>query len=167
MDGRSDQESVVRTEQSGIAKEHPSKGSRDDNESSIIAAICLGERSLFHDLIRPHEKAAYRVAYYLLRDEADAEDAVLHAFVSAFRELGTFRMGSSFSAWLMSIVLSQVETQLRKNNRMHIYSSGTPRLGKASSIIPTEVEGQTARMVLKETFQTDLCPQQAIPKIVT
>jgi RNA polymerase sigma-70 factor (ECF subfamily) len=98
----------------GMSKQPQSQRSINHDESSLIAAILRGDRGLFHDLIRPYESSVYIMAFYLLRDEADAEDAALKAFLNAFYDLSTFHVESSFSTWLMSIVLNQVRIQLRK-----------------------------------------------------
>src|SRR5580698_3141068 len=104
------------------------------DEPSIIAAIRHGDRGLFHDLIRPYENSAYMMAFQLLRDEADAEDAVLRAFLRAFQDLGTFRTESSFSRWLKSILLNEVITQLRKKKGIQTDSIDAESEGEAPSI---------------------------------
>jgi RNA polymerase sigma-70 factor, ECF subfamily len=46
----------------------------------------------------------YRVAFRMLRSEADAQDATQEAFVRAWRGLGRFRGDSTLSTWLHRIV---------------------------------------------------------------
>jgi RNA polymerase sigma factor (sigma-70 family) len=128
-----------------MSKQPQSQRNINRDESSIIAAILRGDRWLFHDLIRPYEKSAYRLVFYLLGDETDAEDTVLRAFLRVFQDLGTFRIGSSFSAWLTSIVFDEVRTQLRKKKSLHTDSSDAKRVGKKPSIMPTELEGLLRR----------------------
>ena len=51
----------------------------------------------------PHLGAAYTLARYLLREPADAEDAVQEAYLKALRHFGGFR-GENARAWLLTIV---------------------------------------------------------------
>jgi RNA polymerase sigma-70 factor, ECF subfamily len=51
----------------------------------------------------PHLGAAFTLARYLLRESADAEDAVQEAYLQALRHFGGFR-GENARAWLLTIV---------------------------------------------------------------
>jgi RNA polymerase sigma-70 factor (ECF subfamily) len=51
----------------------------------------------------PHLGAAYTLARYLLRESADAEDAVQEAYLQALRHFAGFR-GENARAWLLTIV---------------------------------------------------------------
>lgn len=53
----------------------------------------------------------------LLRNEADAEDAVQDALLSALTHLNQFRGEAQFSTWLTTIVINCVRMQLRKRLR--------------------------------------------------
>jgi RNA polymerase sigma-70 factor (ECF subfamily) len=83
----------------------------------LIVAICGGEKELFHDLIRPYQQIVYRMAFSLLRNEADAEDVAQEACVKAYLNLNHFRMESGFSTWLIAIVLNEARGLIRKRKR--------------------------------------------------
>ena len=51
----------------------------------------------------PHLDAAYSLAFWLMRDRADAEDVVQDAYVRALRGFDGFR-GESMRPWLLAIV---------------------------------------------------------------
>jgi RNA polymerase sigma-70 factor (ECF subfamily) len=51
----------------------------------------------------PHLGAAFTLARYLLRETADAEDAVQEAYLQALRHFAGFR-GENARAWLLTIV---------------------------------------------------------------
>ena len=57
----------------------------------------------FEQQMLPHLGAAFTLARYLLRDAADAEDAVQEAYLQALRHFGGFR-GENARAWLLTIV---------------------------------------------------------------
>ena len=86
------------------------------NELELIHAILEGDRDLFHELIRPHERTVYLTAFSLLRDEADAEDVAQEAILKAYRALATFRGASRFGTWLVSIVYNEARGRLRKKS---------------------------------------------------
>jgi RNA polymerase sigma-70 factor, ECF subfamily len=57
----------------------------------------------FEQQMLPHLGAAFTLARYLLREPADAEDAVQEAYLQALRHFGGFR-GENARAWLLTIV---------------------------------------------------------------
>lgn len=71
----------------------------------------------------------YRRAYRLLRNKADAEDAVQDALLAAFKHLSQFRGDAQLSTWLTAIVINCVRMQLRKRSR-HIHISLESRIGE-------------------------------------
>lgn len=83
-------------------------------ETEMISRILTGERELFYDLIRPHERAAFMTAFSVLKSEADAEEIVQEATLKAYRALGDFRGDSKFSTWLIKIVLNEARMKLRR-----------------------------------------------------
>jgi len=57
------------------------------DEEAMIALICEGERAHFHELIRPYTRIMFAAAQAVLRNPADAEDAVQEAALKAFLHL--------------------------------------------------------------------------------
>ena len=64
-------------------------------------------------LAAAHQAAALRLAFSILHDEADAEDVLQEATVSAYLKYGSFR-GSSFRAWFLTIVRNRCFDELRR-----------------------------------------------------
>jgi RNA polymerase sigma-70 factor (ECF subfamily) len=62
--------------------------------------------------VRQHEELAFRVAYLVVRDAAEAEDVAQEAFVRAYGSLGRFDARRPFRPWLLRIV-----TNLAINSR--------------------------------------------------
>ena len=80
----------------------------------MISRILAGERELFYDLVRPHERAAFMTAFSVLKSEADAEEVVQDAALKAYRALGGFRGDAKFSTWLIKITLNEARMKLRR-----------------------------------------------------
>jgi RNA polymerase sigma-70 factor (ECF subfamily) len=81
---------------------------------ATIARILGGDSQLFHELIRPLERAVYVTLFMLLRNESDAEDAAQEAFIKAYRNLHSFRGEARFSTWVLSIARNEGLAWLRK-----------------------------------------------------
>lgn len=94
----------------------------NSDELDLISRILNGEESLFHELIRPCERAAYLTALSVLKNEADAEDAAQEAIIKAYRALPNFRGDAKFKTWLLSIVFNEARGRLRQVNRVGLES---------------------------------------------
>ena len=57
----------------------------------------------FEQMAIPHMTAAYSLAFWLMRDRADAEDVVQDAYIRALRAFDSFR-GEDIRPWLLAIV---------------------------------------------------------------
>jgi RNA polymerase sigma factor (sigma-70 family) len=64
-----------------------------------------------------HQGIAFRTAYLVTRNVADAEDAAQDGFVKAYRALGRFRRGAPFRPWLLRIVGNEARNRGRSANR--------------------------------------------------
>ena len=59
----------------------------------------------------------FRTARAILRDDAEAEDALQEAYIQAYRSLATFRGDAQLSTWLARIVANEALQRLRKQTR--------------------------------------------------
>ena len=87
-----------------------------EHEAALIERIQRGERELFYELIQPYEKRVFVIAFTILRNEADAEDAAQDAFLKAFKYLAQFRFESRFSTWLIQVAINEARSRLRKSH---------------------------------------------------
>jgi len=74
------------------------------------------EASSFEETMIPHLNAAYNLARWLLRHDADAEDAVQDAYLRAYRAFAGFRGGNGRS-WILTIVRNVCYSRLRRTLR--------------------------------------------------
>jgi len=96
----------------GVARSDPGH----EHEAALIGRIQSGERELFYELIRPYERRVFAIAFTVLRNEQDAEDAAQDAFLKAFKYLGQFRSESRFSTWLIQVAINEARLRLRKSH---------------------------------------------------
>jgi RNA polymerase sigma-70 factor (ECF subfamily) len=66
----------------------------------------------------------YRVALRRVGNEADAEDALQDAFLSAFRHLHQFQGRAKMSTWLTAIVINSARSVVRRRPRFLTAMSG-------------------------------------------
>ncbi|MBZ5647649.1 MAG: sigma-70 family RNA polymerase sigma factor [Acidobacteriia bacterium] len=111
----------------------------DQAEARLIARIKSGERELFYQLIQPHERTVYLVAYSVLKNEADAEDVAQEAILKAFRALKDFRGESRFHHWLVKIALNEARMRYRKRLAEHLESLDDEREGEDSGYTPLQI----------------------------
>jgi RNA polymerase sigma-70 factor, ECF subfamily len=86
-------------------------------DSELIARILSGDMRALEALMRLHNRTLYRTARAILRDEAEAEDAVQEAYLQAYRALGTFRGESKLSTWLVRITANEALMRRRRKVR--------------------------------------------------
>lgn len=61
------------------------------SEEEMIARICGGEKTLFHELIRPYTRIMFGYADTILRNPSDSEEAVQEAALKVFLNLSNGR----------------------------------------------------------------------------
>jgi RNA polymerase sigma-70 factor, ECF subfamily len=71
------------------------------------------KRIRFERLVLPHADAAYSLAIWLMRSEAQAEEAVQEAYLRAFRFFEALR-GEDARPWLLGIVRNTCYTMLKR-----------------------------------------------------
>jgi RNA polymerase sigma-70 factor (ECF subfamily) len=65
--------------------------------------VLAGDREAFRRLVERESVALVRACHRILGDRADAEDAAQVAFVTAYRQLASWRGDGPFGTWLMRI----------------------------------------------------------------
>ena len=73
------------------------------SESQEIDLARQGDEAAWERLIRLHQEPVFRLAYLLLGDPADAEDAAQETFIRAYRALDRFDASRPLRPWLLQI----------------------------------------------------------------
>jgi RNA polymerase sigma-70 factor (ECF subfamily) len=90
---------------------------RPPDDGELARRIAQRDEHAFEVMMRRHNRMLYRVARSILKDEAEAEDAVQEAYLAAYRNIGRFRGGSTLSTWLARIVINEAYGRLRNQKR--------------------------------------------------
>jgi RNA polymerase sigma-70 factor (ECF subfamily) len=90
----------------------------NETDAALRQRVVDGEQAAFADLMRRYNRRLYRVARSILRDDAEAEDALQDAYIQAYRALPDFRGESSLATWLTRIVMNAALMRRRSSGRM-------------------------------------------------
>ncbi|HZS66869.1 MAG TPA: RNA polymerase sigma factor [Burkholderiales bacterium] len=86
-------------------------------DTELIARILAGNIRAFEVLMYRNKQMLLRTARAILRDDAEAEDAVQEAYLRAYWSLGGFRGEAKLSTWLVRIVANEALARLRQSRR--------------------------------------------------
>jgi RNA polymerase sigma-70 factor (ECF subfamily) len=91
--------------------------SSDLPDGELARRIVAGDVLAFETLMRKYNRMLYRVARAVLRDDAEAEDALQLAYLHAYRAMASYRGESKLSTWLTRIVLNEALMRARGRRR--------------------------------------------------
>ncbi len=74
-----------------------------EEELRWVESAIAGDQGAFAQLVDRYKAPVYSLAYRMLGNSGDAEDAAQEIFVRAYTKLATFDRGRRFSTWLLSI----------------------------------------------------------------
>jgi RNA polymerase sigma-70 factor (ECF subfamily) len=92
------------------------------DDAALIERIRAGETDVFLELIQPYEKGVYLLAYSVLKNQADAEDAAQETVLKAFKYLHQLTSAEKFKSWLLQIAMNEARIRRRKD-RAYLYES--------------------------------------------
>jgi len=86
------------------------------DEPALITSAQRGDLDAFNTLVLHYQDALFNTALRILGDDDLAADATQDAFLSAFKNLNSYR-GGSFKAWLHRTVTNVCYDELRRKKR--------------------------------------------------
>jgi len=91
----------------------------DADELTLLAGLRIRDERAFTRFESLYAAQIYGTARRMLRDDADAQDAVQDAFIGAYKSLASFDGRSKLSTWLTRIVINKCLMKLRSRRRSH------------------------------------------------
>jgi len=85
-----------------------------DNEPADITAAGRGNAAAFTRLVEAYQRPVYNLAYRMLGNADEAEEAAQETFLRVYTQLGTYQPGRKFSSWLFSIASHHCIDVLRR-----------------------------------------------------
>lgn len=97
-----------------------------NSEADLLTACRNGEIRAFEQLYRAHASRLKSIAYHLVGNRDDAEDAVQETFLKAYRSIRGFSGHSALGTWLCRIVINSCYDLLRKRKAEAEIPPGQP-----------------------------------------
>jgi RNA polymerase sigma-70 factor, ECF subfamily len=86
------------------------------NDTGQVRRALARDAGAFRAIMQTHNRCLYRIARSILRNDADAEDAVQQAYVSAFTNLAGYPGEGSLKSWLSRIVVNECLARMRQRH---------------------------------------------------
>ena len=114
-------------------------------DESLVQLARAGDRPAQEELFRRHWGGAYGVAYRLLGNAQDAQDATQESMIKALSHLGDFDGRSGFRTWLLRIVTNAAFDAGRRRKRRATVGLGSTE-GEADRFEPAVDDDPTLRL---------------------
>jgi RNA polymerase sigma-70 factor (ECF subfamily) len=125
-------------------------------EADLIRRAVHGEEIAVRAIIQANNRRLYRVARSIVRDDAEAEDVLLEAYLHAFASLADFRAESALSTWLTRIVVNEALQRLRRRPPDTATTAIKPtRTG--AQVIPFPASGNQPQDPERTMAQREIC----------
>jgi RNA polymerase sigma-70 factor (ECF subfamily) len=127
-------------------------------DMELVRKARRGDASAFHLIVDRYAPRLFGLAYSMLGDATDAEDAVQETLAGAYRGLAGFEARSSLWTWLARILVRQASRQRRirrGGGAISIETAGTDGgQGDAVSRMPSASLGVDVRIDLAAALET-------------
>ncbi len=87
-----------------------------DLDYALLRRVAKGDGAALTELIRRHQTRLYNLAYRLLKDPLDAEDALQEVFIKVYEHAASFEPKAPVSAWLNRITANHCLNRLRQRH---------------------------------------------------
>lgn len=105
----------------------------ENEELRWIEAARRGDRNAFSKLVQAYQIPVYNLAYRMLGNAQEAEDAAQEAFLRAYKRLGTYQPDRKFSNWILSIASHHCIDQLRRRRFVWLSVEDNPAVAWLAS----------------------------------
>jgi len=130
------------------------------DEAGLVERARRGDLDAWETLVRTHQGIAFRTAYVLAGNAADAEEAAQDGFVKAYRALARFRRGAPLRPWLLRIVANEARNRRRsaaRRERLTLRAAAEDRPGDA-------VPSPEAALLARESHERLLAAVEQLPE---
>ena len=128
------------------------------SDEEVCRRVLAGETELFELLVRRHNQRLYRTARALVQDDDEAEEALQESYVSAWRNLSSFRGEAQFTTWMTKIVVRAAGVVAKRRTRAqeladaHAAESSVESFHEAAA--DSELDASEERALLERTIDT-------------
>lgn len=94
----------------------PAPPPAEPGDEELVFALRQGDEHAFERIMRRYNQRLFRVARSMLRNEADAEDAVQESWLRAFTHMDRLKDPSRLGGWLARIAANESLDRLRRRD---------------------------------------------------
>jgi RNA polymerase sigma-70 factor, ECF subfamily len=107
-------------------------------DQALVSSAQHGDSNAFAQLVEQYQTPVYNLAYRMLGNANDAEDAAQETFMRAYAQIKSFRANEKFATWLLSIDAHYCIDRLRRRRKLAWLSLDEDALGDSlASDAPT------------------------------
>ena len=125
-------------------------------ELELITKAQLGDQKAFCGLYDQYKDRLYRYAFYRLRSQADAEDAVSECVLSAWKQIGNLKEPKAFPAWIFRILAAScnkfIKDQIARRDMISL--DDTAKAVSADGGAKADAKNMDTRMILQDALDS-------------
>ncbi len=135
-------------------------------EAELVRRAKDGDMAAFEQLISNYQMKIYHIAYHMLSNEQDAEDAAQEAMIKAYRYLGSFKEESGFYTWIYRITHNICLDMLRRRKRSLTHETDLVKKdqdGQEAELQIVDAKPQPEEQLMRQQVQNEM--QNAIAEL--
>lgn len=109
----------------------------EDQELLWLKQAQRGDRTSFERLVEAYQGPVYNLAYRMLGNAVEAEDAAQETFVRMYTKLHTFQPDRKLSSWVLSIASHYCIDRLRRRRSDWLSLDDEP----VAAVVPSRLQG--------------------------
>ncbi len=122
-----------------------------------------GDKAAFGKIIESFQRPVYNLAYRMLNNSGEAEEAAQEAFIRAYTRLESYNPNHKFSTWLLSITSNYCIDLIRKRRAILLSIDeplpSHPSLMSERSAAPEPQMMQSQQQEMVQTLLSELAPE--------
>ena len=133
-------------------KFHSPANGNDIPWTPLVKRAKAGSRSAFAELVDLFQDDIYKMVFYRIRTQMDAEDITQEVFMQAFKKLRGLKKAERFKSWLFSIAINRVRDFSRKKRFRSLFHPSD--VEKDNQSLDTQIHNQpeAVNKLMKQDF---------------
>ena len=127
-----------------------SRRSADAEDLWAVQAALNGNPEAFESVVKRYTPLLYSLAYRLLGQGEEAEDAVQEIFERVYRSLPRFTIGKRFFPWLYTIGVNHLRSVRRRHRRRERWKMPNPAAERVLQNLPSQQDNPSRQIEMNE-----------------
>ena len=119
-------------------------------DEQLMSRVAKGDLDLFEEIVRRHQRTAWRIAFRFLGDSAEAEDIAQDAFLRILAAAPRYKPSATFSTYLYRVVVRLCIDHTKKKRPIFdntLLKSIDPSPGPAATLIRKDKNALVRRAI--------------------